>query len=118
MDSSPSRSCGSVVEGFVTYGIKYLEVCFVNVRTQACCAPHHLLEQNSTLDAAHEYQSRNFRNINSGSQQIYSDCDAWISLILEALNRLLYLLLIPAADTAGNLHDRIVTYAGFTINYF
>ena len=69
--------------------------CFTNVITAACGAADHLLIQNPRLNPAHKHKITNFRDIDTGSQQINSNSNIWIAFVFILANELLYFVALP-----------------------
>ena len=98
------------------HGIVNLEVRLFDVRAQARGAAHHLFEQHTALDAAHEDQRGDFRHVDTRGQQIHRHGDAGEAFVLETLDGFLHLLLVTAADTARDFHNGVVVHTILSVN--
>ena len=83
---------------------------------EASSAAHHLLEQDAGFHAAHEYQCCDLRNVNTRSQQVNSNNNAWEAFVLKTFNGIQHLFLITTAYGASDLHDAIIIHTFFRIN--
>ena len=93
-----------------------LKVSLMDLGAQTGGTAQHLFKQNAGFYPAQEHQIGDLRHIDTGSQQVHSDSNTWIALILESLDGLLYLFGIAAAHAAGDLHNRVIVHAVFCID--
>ena len=77
----------------------------------------HLLEQDTGLDPAHEYQSGNLRHINTSGQKVNRNHDFRQRLVFKPFDSLRDFLLIASCNTAGDFHNGIVIHTAFSIDF-
>ena len=93
-----------------------LKMGLMNLGTQAGGTTQHLFKQNAGFYPAQEHQIGDLRHIDTGSQQVHSDSNAGITLILKPFDGFLYLFGIAAAHAAGDLHNCVIVYAVFRVD--
>src|SRR5262249_40200334 len=95
---------GQALQGFVDlHRVEDTEGLLADLVAPTGGAAKHLVEQNTTVDTAQEYEVADLGYVHAGGEQVHRDCDIGVALVLVAVDQLQRLI-----GSARDFDDGIV----------